>query len=219
MPNLSESQHRVLAELKNEPRRAHEIAEALGVDAAAVRRHLDNLTSQALVESYDVIDGPGRPKKFFRITSAGRETGPRNYPLLLALVMKKIGEGEGRKKLLKYLEAIAADLAGPVNKKEDAKVRLDILLAKYNQLGFDAELRTENGQAVLVQHNCPFLATASGDPQAMCEAFDEGILRTSLPGHEVTLQSSLAHGDATCRHLISKAPLPAPARKADLQKE
>lgn len=207
MPHLSVAQQRVLAELKHDPRRAHDIAAVLGVDASAVRRHLDNLVSQGLVEAFDVIEGPGRPKKFFRITNAGRETGPRNYPLLLALLMKKVSEGEGRKKLLRYLEAIAADLAGPESRHKDAKMRLDLLLAKYNALGFEAEIRHEDGQTVLVQRNCPFLAAAKDDPSGFCQAFDEGIMRAALPGHDVVLQSSLAHGDVICRHLISKAPL------------
>lgn len=208
MPHLSVAQQRVLAELKHDPRRAHDIADALGIDASAVRRHLDNLLSQGLVEAYDVIEGPGRPKKFFRITNAGRETGPRNYPLLLALLMKKVSEGEGRKKLLRYLEEIAADLAGPEGKQRGAKTRLDLLLLKYNELGFEAEVRNENGQTVLVQRNCPFLAAAKDDPAGFCQAFDEGIMRAALPGQEIVLQSSLAHGDVICRHLISKAPLP-----------
>jgi DeoR family transcriptional regulator, suf operon transcriptional repressor len=210
VPNLSESQKRVLAELKHEPRRVHDIAATLGTDVAAVRRHLENLASQGLVESYNVIDGPGRPKKFFRITDAGRETGPRNYPLLLAMLMQKVSEGEGRKKLLKYLESIAADLAGPDGKHRDAKMRLDLLLAKYNQLGFQAEIRKEDGQTVLVQRNCPFLAAAKGDPQGFCHYFDEGMIRAALPGHDVTLQSSLAHGDMICRHVISGKSRPAP---------
>lgn len=208
MPNLTESQQRVLAELKHEPRRVHDMAASLGIDAAAIRRHLDNLSSQGLVESYDVIEGPGRPKKFFRITDSGRETGPRNYPLLLAMLMQKVSEGEGRKKLLKYLEAIASDLVGPDVKQKDAKMRLDLLLAKYNQLGFQAEIRKEDGQLVLIQRNCPFLVAAKSDPQGMCNYFDEGIMRAALPGQDITLQSSLAHGDVICRHVISGKPLP-----------
>lgn len=205
MPHLSVAQQRVLTELKHEPQRVHDIAAVLGIDASAVRRHLDNLQSQGLVESYDVIEGPGRPKKFFRITNAGRETGPRNYPLLLALLMKKISEGEGRKKLLRYLESIASDLAGPESKHKDAKLRLDLLLVKYNELGFEAEISKENGQTVLIQRNCPFLAAAKDDPTGFCQAFDEGIMRAALPGQNVVLQSSLAHGDVICRHLITKA--------------
>jgi predicted ArsR family transcriptional regulator len=205
MPNLSASQQRVLAELK-EPARAHDVAERLAIDPSAVRRHLDNLVSQGLVESHDVRDGPGRPKRFYQVSSAGRELGTRNYPLLLALLMRKVSEGEGRKKLLRYLEAIAADLAGPGSRHKDAKLRLDLLLAKYNQLGFEAELTMEGDQMVLVQRNCPFLAAASSDPQAFCRHLDEGMMRAALPGHEVVLRSSQAHGDHVCRHAISRKP-------------
>jgi DeoR family transcriptional regulator, suf operon transcriptional repressor len=207
MANLSVSQQRVLAEL-SEPRRANDVARRLGVDTSAVRRHLDNLVSQGLVESHDVREGPGRPKRFYKVTQAGRELGPRNYPLLLAMLMKKVSEGEGRKKLLKYLESIAADLAAET-KSKDAQMRLDLLLAKYNQLGFQAEIRKEDGELVLIQRNCPFLAAANQDPQAICQYFDEGIMRAALPGQDVALDSSLAHGDHVCRHVISKAPRPA----------
>jgi predicted ArsR family transcriptional regulator len=201
--NLSGSQQRVLEELK-EPRRATEVAKRLGVDTSAVRRHLDNLVSQGLVESYDVREGPGRPKRFYKVTQSGRELGPRNYPLLLAMLMRKVSEGDGRKKLLKYLEAIAADLAAPDPKQKDAKLRLDLLLAKYNALGFEAELGKENGQMVLVQRNCPFLAAATQDPEGFCTYFDQGIMRNMLPGHDVVLQTSQAHGDHVCRHIITK---------------
>jgi predicted ArsR family transcriptional regulator len=201
--SLSLSQQRVLAELR-EPRRAHDVAAALGVDPSAVRRHLENLVSQGLVEWTDVREGPGRPKRFYKATAAGRELGPRNYPLLLALLMRKVSEGEGRRKVLRYLEAIAADLAGPEARQKDAKLRLDLLLAKYNQLGFQAEVRQEDGETVLVQRNCPFLAAAAGDPQAFCQHFDEGLARAMLPGHDVTLRSSMATGDAVCCHVITR---------------
>jgi predicted ArsR family transcriptional regulator len=208
MPSLSPSQERVLAEL-GEPRRADDLAGQLGIDASAVRRHLENLVSQGLVTFEDRRQGLGRPKRFYRITPEGRERGPRNYPLLLAMLMRKVSEGEGRKKLLGYLEQIAADLAGSAAKERDAKARLDLLLAKYNQLGFQAEATRDGKDMILVQRNCPFLATASQDPHAMCECLDEGAIRAALPGHAVALEASLAHGDSLCRHRITPAPRPA----------
>lgn len=204
MPHLSLAQQRVLSELTS-PQRAQDVAKQLGIDASAVRRHLDNLVSQGLVEPHDVREGPGRPKRFYQVTVAGRELGPRNYPLLLALLMQKVSEGEGRKKVLKYLEAIAADLAGPPSKHKDAKLRLDLLLVKYNQLGFEAQITKEGDQMVLVQRNCPFLAAATKDPQAFCEHLDEEMMRAALPGHDVVLDSSMAHGDHICRHIITKS--------------
>lgn len=204
MVNLSQSQERVLAALKPAPSRVQDIADALGVDASAIRRHLDNLAALGIVESYDVIEGPGRPKRFFRLTATGRENGPRNYPLLLASLLKKVSVGEGRKRLFRYLESIAADLAGPEAKTTDAKKRLDLLLAKYNSLGFQAEIVKERGRTTLVQRNCPFLAAATGDPEALCQHLDEGIVRAVLPGANVSLAAALAKGDPLCRHIISK---------------
>lgn len=202
MPQISPSQERVLDELTRGPLRAQDVARRIGVDTSAVRRHLDNLQSLALVEAYDVIKGPGRPKKFFQLTSAGRERGPRNYGLLLAALMRKVAEGQGRKQLFRYLESIAADLAGSTSKAKDAKKRLDLLLAKYNELGFDAELAKDGRQTVLVQRNCPFLSVATGDPDAMCRRLDEGMTRAALPGAKVRLQASMAMGDQQCEHVI-----------------
>jgi predicted ArsR family transcriptional regulator len=202
MAGLSGSQERVLRALQIGPQRAQEIADRLGIDPSAVRRHLDNLLAMGLVEATDMIDGPGRPKRSFRLTAAGRESGPRNYPLLLASLMQKISQVGGRKQLFRYLESIAADLAGPQTKNEDAKKRLDLLLAKYNGLGFQAEIVKERGETVLVQRNCPFLAAATGDPEAFCQHMEEGLIRTFLPGAAVELQSALARGETACRHLI-----------------
>lgn len=201
MASLSVAQQRVLAELGT-PRRAHEVAATLGIDPSAVRRHLENLASQGLVRHEDVRQGPGRPKRYYQATPAGRELGPRNYPLLLALLMRQVSQGEGRRKLLRYLEAIAADLAGPPSRHRDAQMRLDLLLAKYNQLGFQAEVREEDGETILVQRNCPFLAAATDDPHALCQTMDEGIMRAALPGQAVELRTSMALGHAECRHVL-----------------
>lgn len=205
MVALSASQERVLATLREGPLRADAIAAHLGIDPSAVRRHLDNLEALGLVAWDDVIDGPGRPKRFYKMTAAGRDTGPRNYPLLLAALMQKVSEGEGRKQLLRYLEAIASDLAGPPHKELNAKKRLDLLLAKYNGLGFDATLTQQHGTAVLIQRNCPFLAAATKDPDAMCRHLDEAIIRAAFPGATVELESALAKGDSFCRHIIRQA--------------
>lgn len=202
MAGLTVSKERVLGVLRDGPLRAQEIADRLGVDPSAVRRHLEQLVALGMVEPYDVVQGPGRPKRFFRITPAGRETGPRNYPLLLAALMRKVADGDGRKQLFRYLEAIAGDLAGSPSKGADAKKRLDLLLAKYNALGFEAEVVTEGRATVLIQRNCPFLSAATGDPEALCEHLDEGIIRAALPRQNVRLDAALAKGAPFCRHII-----------------
>lgn len=202
MSSLSASQERVLTALRDRSMRADDIAEVLGIDPSAVRRHLENLVSLGLVSWTDRIEGPGRPKRLYALTPQGRETGPRNYPLLLAALMQKVSDGAGRKQLLRYLKGIASDLAGPLEKSGDAKKRLDLLLAKYNSLGFEATITKEGNTVILVQRNCPFLAAATKDPDALCRHLDEGLVRATIPGTKVELQKALAKGDTFCRHVI-----------------
>jgi predicted ArsR family transcriptional regulator len=200
---ITPAQERLLSLLRPGPQDAQAIALQLKVDASAVRRHFAKLEAMGLVAPRDVVHGRGRPRKVYELTEAGREQGPRNYPLLLALLMRKVSDRHGRKELLRQLESIARDLSGPAARAAPARVRLDLLLIEYRRLGFEAELEQGRGEVTLVQRNCPFLAAAKDDPEALCRHLDEGILRAALPGREVTLLESLAKGDAECRHRIA----------------
>lgn len=199
------AQERIADLLRAGPLDAQELAGRLGVDPSAVRRHLASLEALGLVQASEVAHGRGRPRKVYELSAAGRERGPRNYPLLLAMLMRKVSDRHGRKELLRQLEAIARDLAGPNARAASARVRLDLMLAQYRNLGFDPVLEERDGATVLRQRNCPFLAAATGDPAAICQHLDETIIRESLPGHEVTLLESMAQGAPTCRHLIRPA--------------
>lgn len=214
MVSLSASHERVLQAIRAGQSRAQEIAAELHVDVSGVRRHLATLQSLGLAEGYDIVAGPGRPQRHYRLTALGRETGPRNYPLLLAMLLQRVADGDGRKQLLRYLESIAKDLAGPVDSAKDARHRLEVLLARYNALGFEATLKADGGDVVISQRNCPFLAVASGDPAAICEHMDEAMMRTALPGAKVHLESTMARGDAFCRHRITVARDPSGQRRS-----
>lgn len=192
----------IIARLRDGPRQAQDLAEDLGIDTSAVRRHLENLRANGLVHATDHIEGPGRPKKLYALTPEGRETFPRAYALLLDLLIQKTEATRGRAQLEALLRGIADDLAANVaGKTTDA--RLDNLLALYNGLGFEADLERHRGGAItLRQRNCIFLKTARTDPPLMCQCFDEGIIRAAIPGAHVELETSLARGDNACKHLI-----------------
>lgn len=200
---LTDAQASILARLRDAPRQAQEVAAELGIDTSAARRHLENLREMGLVEPADVVEGRGRPKKRYAITPAGREAFPRDYALLLDLVLAKLGERRDRRELESLMRLVAKDLAAGIEGDSTA-ARLRGLLAFYNRLGFDASLERAGGETVLEQRNCIVLKTARGDPALLCECFDEGILRAALPGARVRLLASQARGDATCRHAISQ---------------
>lgn len=185
--------------------RAQDLATSLGVDTSAVRRHLVALAAFGLVEATDLVAGRGRPKRSYRLTASGMETSPRNYPFLLASLMQKVSESGGRKQLLRFLEEIAVDLAGPVNKQQAAKTRLDVMLLKYNDLGFQSSAMSKGPEISLTHHNCPFFAAASADPDAMCHHLDKGILEVAYPGSRVEVLSTMAAGAPACHFKIRLA--------------
>lgn len=199
---LTAAQERVLNALRTGPARAQDLARALGVDTSAVRRQLVALAAFGLVETSDTVAGRGRPKRSYRLTASGKETGPRNYPFLLASLMQKVSEGSGRKLLLRFLQEIAADLGGPASRQQAAKARLDILLLKYNDLGFQSSAQSKGPEVSLTHRNCPFFAAASADPDALCHHLDKGILEAAYPGARVEVSSTMAEGAPVCQFRI-----------------
>lgn len=191
----------ILALLREGRQQAQELAAILGIDTSAVRRHLETLRAEGLVDTQDVIEGPGRPKKLYGLTLAGRETSPRDYALLLDLVLGRLAKEGGHDELERLLNVIAKDLGRQVEGKT-MEERLDAMLALYNKLGFEASIEERGGEVELVQRNCIFLKTARGDPPLLCECLDEGIMRAAIPGSKVELQTSLAVGGAHCRHRL-----------------
>jgi DeoR family transcriptional regulator, suf operon transcriptional repressor len=193
----------ILALLRDGPRQAQDLAAALGIDVSAVRRHLEDLRGAGLVDAQDVVSGPGRPKKMYRLTPKGHEAFPRDYALLLGLLIAKVREARGEKDLRDVMARIAKDLAAPLASKASNEQRLAALLALYNELGFEASLDRAPEGRVLTQRNCIVLRTARDDPALLCECFDEGLMRAALPGAKVELLGSLATGAPACRHRIA----------------
>lgn len=192
----------ILALLRDGRQQAQELAGALGVDTSAVRRHLEALRADGLVDAEEVRAGPGRPKKLYGVTPKGRETFPRDYGLLLGLVLAKLEEG-GRAGLERIMTAVARDLGSPIAAEADSEARVEALVTYYNRLGFEASVEREPGGYVLTQRNCIFLKTAAGDPSLVCQCFDEGIMKAALPGAHVRFEGSLAMGAPRCRHVIT----------------
>lgn len=201
----------ILRLLREDRRQAQDLAAFLGIDTSAVRRHLDALEAEGLVDAQDLVIGPGRPKKMYGLTAAGRETFPRDYALLLELLLAAVSKSGGREGLERAMTLIAKDLGREVEGRSTQE-RLDEMLALYNRLGFEASLEKQPGGSLcLVQRNCIFLKTARGDPPLLCKCLDEGIVKAALPGAKVQLDASLAMGDTHCRHLIQLARRTGPA--------
>ena len=85
--------------LENGPSTAADLALRLDLTPAAVRRHLDHLVEEGVVESRDQkvygTRGRGRPAKVFALTEAGRDSFDQQYDDLAVQAMRFLAETQG----------------------------------------------------------------------------------------------------------------------------
>ncbi|MGB1587050.1 MAG: helix-turn-helix transcriptional regulator [Thermoplasmatota archaeon] len=195
---------RTLHLLREGPQTAQALAAQLGLDVSSIRRHLDSLIDREFLRFDDVVDGPGRPKRYYKLTDAGWESFPRDYAFLLGALLDKLQARIGRDAILATFSEIAVELAADIPRDQPVAARLEALKQLYMDLGFEARLEEkQDGRLELIQQNCPFLKTAKADPAGLCECLDEGIIRCAMPDAEVELGDCMATGDRRCSHLIT----------------
>lgn len=199
---IGESGRRVLALLRDRPRQAQEVSAELGIDTAAVRRHLEGLRAAGYVDRQSVIEGVGRPKMRYALTEEGRETFPRDYAVVLEALMDSVRAASGEDGLKARMRDAAARLAPAARKTSSDLQRLKQLVAFYNELGFEATLARAGDKHVLTQRNCVVWRAARSDPESVCRCFDEGMIKAGVPGCRVRLLATMAEGDSECRHEI-----------------
>ncbi|WP_371401930.1 transcriptional regulator [Kribbella sp. NBC_00662] len=188
--------------LTNGPSSAAVLAERLELTPAAVRRHLDHLLDEGLVESREErVYGPrgrGRPAKVFVLTDTGRHAFHQAYDDLAATAMRFIAEAGGddavaefaRRRVAEVEERYREQLAlAPESKK--AEVLAQALTAD----GYAASTAEAGHGAQLCQHHCPVAHVAEQFPQ-LCEAETEVFSR--LLGKHVQRLATIAHGDGVC---------------------
>jgi len=67
-----ETRRRIVSMLTRKPLTLKEIADVLGITPPAALKHMRELESSGIVESYSVNIGPGRPRKYYRISRSIR---------------------------------------------------------------------------------------------------------------------------------------------------
>jgi predicted ArsR family transcriptional regulator len=198
--------------LEHGPSTAASIAERLSLTPAAVRRHLDALTAEGLLEAGEPYvrgrRGRGRPAKVYKVTDAGRDEFEQAYDDLAASALSYVAEIGGpdavaefaRRRLLYLEEAyrLALSAVGP----EKAPEALAELLTEE---GYAASVEPSGqGGLQICQHHCPVAHVAAQFPQ-LCEAETEMIGR--LLGSHVQRLATIAHGDGVCTtHVPARSP-------------
>lgn len=198
--------------LENGPSTAADLARLLDLTPAAVRRHLDHLVGEAVVESRDQkvygARGRGRPAKVFALTESGRDSFDQQYDDLAVQAMRFMAETQGEEAVVAFARRrvafIERDYAA-VTALDPDLTPAEALAKVFTQQGYAASVRDlpmASGQSAgeqLCQQHCPVSHVAHEFPQ-LCEAETEAI--AAVLGTHVQRLATIAHGDGVCTTCI-----------------
>jgi predicted ArsR family transcriptional regulator len=205
------------------PSTAATLGGRLGLTPAAIRRHLDNLLAEGLIETRTARTygnrGRGRPAKVFVITDAGRSEFEHAYDDLATSALRFLAETAGPEAIAEFARRQLADLErryAPAVARGELAARVQALADALSADGYAASCGPApaiggpagpHGQGTageqLCQHHCPVAHVAAEFPQ-LCEAETEVFAR--LLGTPVQRLATIAHGDGICTtHVTGKA--------------
>jgi predicted ArsR family transcriptional regulator len=218
VPASSEEQHGTRNKvarsiLDNGPSTAAELAKRLQLTQAAVRRHLDALLAEGVVEPRAKrvygSRGRGRPAKVFALTDCGRDAFDQAYDELAADALRWIAQTAGGGEMGDAAVAAfaRARLAAQAERYRDAvdrapaEERTQALAEALTGDGYAATARSAPASPgeQLCQHHGPVAHTAEQFPQ-LCEAETEVFSR--LLGTHVQRLATIAHGDGVCTTFV-----------------
>lgn len=194
--------------LRHGPSTATDIAEALEMTPAGVRRHLI-----ALADAGDVVAQPprpqaargrGRPARRYALTPQGRATFYHAYDELAAQALAYLAETGGPQAVEAFAELRAAQVEQRSRELQSAEPDLEpteALTRALNDAGFVAQTLPLRSGEQLCQHHCPVAHVAAQFPQ-LCEAETKAFSRV-LDSHVQRL-ATIAHGDSVCTTHIPK---------------
>ena len=188
------------------------LAERLGLSTAAVRRHLDAMLADGVVEPREVgvrNRGRGRPARAFVLTDSGHSALATSYDDLAVQALQFLRDEHGQGAVEQFargrFEALERRLAPVLDEAGDSPAeRAEALAAALTGEGYAASSRpvgaggaagTHQLAVQLCQGHCPVQHVAERFPE-LCEA--ETAVFARLLGVDVRRLATLAQGAHVC---------------------
>jgi predicted ArsR family transcriptional regulator len=192
-----------------------QLAESLQLSPQAVRRHLDGLRADALIDVRQERHGVGRPSLLFFVTERGEEMGGRTYVQLLSRMfrhLEKLGAGEvsgatGRQVVEQVFSGIAEEVAADHRAEvrgETLDQRVDEASRALRQEGIVDGWERDGDAFHLVNGDCPYLKLAEMS-DAACSADRHSI--ELLVGAHVEQTRRIVDGAPCCEYIVRPQPV------------
>src|SRR5262245_358709 len=181
-----------------------QLAGELEVSKVCVRRHLDLLKSEGLVDFAEESQERGRPGFIYRLTEKARCLFPQIYDEFAKEVLVQIQRHFGVEALHLILRSRADELIGQFKADlsgQDFDERVKSLTKAINAKGYLADARRmKDGAYRLRQRNCPTESVAVAYPQ-VCE--EELRVYREVLGCKIVRECRIADGARTCEFRIA----------------
>jgi len=181
--------------------RVDDLASELSITPAAVRRHLDHLRADGLVDARPVKQATGRPYYVYFPTERAQGVLPPAYARLLEGVLQGLGNRpeviEGV--LTAIAEGVAARHRDDASETSDPVARLDFVTGSLREEGILETWRTGDDGIHLVNHQCPYIKAASMS-KLPCESDRKTI--ELLLGLDVEQRHRIVDGSPICEYVV-----------------
>jgi predicted ArsR family transcriptional regulator len=186
--------------------RVEELAEALEITSAAVRRHLDNLRADGLVDARAIKQSTGRPFYAYFATEKATQTVPPAYADLLERMLRSLGERDdviatvmtsiAQSLASKHMHEVAGLSAEELAAQVTASLKAEGILENWSSQ--DDGIHFTNG-------HCPYHKAAEIS-KLPCEADRKTI--ELLLGHDVEQLNRIVDGATCCEYLVRNSGQP-----------
>lgn len=197
------TRERVLAYIiRHREARVEDLADELQITAAAVRRHLDNLRADGLIDIRPVKQATGRPYYAYFATERATDPVPAPYADLLERMLRSLGEREG------VIETVMASIAESMASRHRAEVtnvsgdpeRMVVQVTEsLKPEGILESWRSEDDGFHLVNNACPY-RKAAAISRLPCESDRQAI--ELLLGLDVEQLNRIVDGSPVCEYLV-----------------
>ena len=195
------------------PRSAGELAHEVGVGEGAIRRHLDIMAAEGLIETQLERQPRGRPLTRYSLSEAGEERSAsahysrlleRLFPALAALPREAVDGRPGSALLDDVFEAMAAEVASeyaPRVRAAGLAERVEQVTAALREEGILDDVTDDGAVFRLRNIGCPY-RSAAADTHAACAA-DRRTIELLLDA-PVTQVTTIADGSQCCEYVVAK---------------
>jgi len=189
-----------------------QLADALDLSQAAVRRHLDALRGDGLVDVKLARHGVGRPALLFFVTARGAELAGRAYAHLLSRLVRRfegmdaLTVGSGPELLDRAFSGVAAEIAAEHQSEVHGTSLAERVAATSRALAGEGIVdgwQKEGSVFKLVNGDCPYLKLAESS-SLPCRSDRESI--ELLVGARVEQTRRIVDGAPICEYVVQPEP-------------